>query len=339
MIGLIMNCASNTFSQTPCSTTSYVRGQPLLTWNYDLKSIPKQINKWISSLDISAGDEIAQFRHFQNSTQRLVSEGLAWHWRNTDKIMNKMKKNGFLYGKVDRNGKFSGKNITFIYPDFLTGLRGTFEEGVMRYATAVDVVAERCNNGVKELKLEHSKHNSDVIWENTGNTLYQYGKNPRVMDPQERKSVYVGQSTNPRANQGLFARKFFEHGNIVSYYGGERLFLKDIVYPNMTVEESAVATPYVLILEDNMLVDVKEKYRNITEYRTTLGHKANHKFKNHNTVYQIGVNHPVLGNIGCLMAVTEIDPGEEIFVNYNYNLEAAVPWYREEYNRLYGKSY
>ena len=256
--------------------------------------------------------------------------------------MNKMKKNGFLYGKVDRNGKFSGKNITFIYPDFLTGLRGTFEEGVMRYATAVDVVAERCNNGVKELKLEHSKHNSDVIWENTGNTLYQYGKNPRVMDPQERKSVYVGQSTNPRANEGLFARKHFKHGDIVSYYGGERLFLKDIVFPNMTAEESALATAYVLILENNMRglrVDVKGKYRNITEYRTTLGHKANHKFKNHNTVYQIGVNHPVLGNIGCLMAVTEIDPGEEIFVNYNYNLEAAVPWYREEYNRLYGKSY
>ena len=191
----------------------------------------------------------------------------------------------------------------------------------MHYATAVDVVAERCNNGVKELKLEPSKHNSDVKWENTGSTLYQYGKNPRVLDPQERKSVYVGQSTNARANEGLFARKYFKAGDIVSYYGGERLFLKDIVYPNMTAGELSMATAYVLKLGENMnglLVDVKGKYRNITEYRTTLGHKANHKFKNHNTVYQIGVNHPILGNIGCLMAVTEIDPGEEIFVNYNY---------------------
>ena len=75
----------------------------------------------------------------------------------------------------------------------------------MRYATAVDVMAERCNNGIKELELEPSKHNSDVVWENTGNTLNQYGKNSRVMDPQERKSVYVGESTNPRAHEGLFA--------------------------------------------------------------------------------------------------------------------------------------
>ena len=57
-----------------------------------------------------------------------------------------MKKNGFLYCKVDLNGKFSVKNIAFIYPNFLTGLRETFEKGVMRYATAVDVMAERCNN-------------------------------------------------------------------------------------------------------------------------------------------------------------------------------------------------
>ena len=93
------------------------------------------------------------------------------------------------------------------------------------------------------------------------------------------------------------------------------------------------------LMKDCVRVDVNEKYWNITEYRTTLAHKANHKFKNHNIVYQKGVNHPVLGNIGCLMAVTQIDPGEEIFVNYNYNLDGAVPWYREEYNRLYGKSY
>ena len=38
------------------------------------------------------------------------------------------------------------------------------------------------------------------------------------------------------------------------------------------------------LMKDCLRVDVNEKYRNITEYRTTLAHKANHKFKNHNTV-------------------------------------------------------
>ena len=87
-----------------------------------------------------------------------------------------------------------------------------------------------------------------------------------------------------------------------------------------------------------LLVDVGGKYRSIVEYRTTLGHKANHKFKNHNTIYQKDIEHPVLGTIACVIATAEIDPGEEIFTNYNYSLEGAVPWYKEEYNRLFGKS-
>jgi hypothetical protein len=36
----------------------------------------------------------------------MVLAGFAWKWRNTDKIMNTMKKNGFLYGKVDQTGNF-----------------------------------------------------------------------------------------------------------------------------------------------------------------------------------------------------------------------------------------
>ena len=39
---------------------------------------------------------------------------------------------GWVYGKVDeKTGRFSGQNISFIYPDFVTCLTGTFEEGKM----------------------------------------------------------------------------------------------------------------------------------------------------------------------------------------------------------------
>ena len=287
-----------TESESPCSTTSYVRGHPELPWNYNLSTIPIEIQGWILSLGISAGDQVGQ------------TAGITWHWRNTNKIKNEMKLNGFLYGKLDSEGKFSGENISFIYPDFLTGLRGIFKNGVLHSAKAVDVVAERCNNGVKELKLKTSAQSPDVRWERAVGT--KYGKNPRVMDPHERKSVYVGQSTKPRANEGLFARRKFTRGDLVSYYGGERQFLSDIVYPNMTAEEVANATMYTLALGDNMqglLVDVSQKFARITEYRTTLGHKANHKFQTHNTVYQHGIDHPVLGSIGCIMATTDIEPG------------------------------
>ena len=49
--------------------------------------------------------------------------GLAWQWR-SERMME-----GFLYGEVDVNGKFSGEDILYIYPDLETGLRGTFSDG------------------------------------------------------------------------------------------------------------------------------------------------------------------------------------------------------------------
>ena len=53
------------------------------------------------------------------------------------------------------------QGITFIYPYFLMGLRGTFYKGVLQTATAVDLAAERCNNGVKEVKIEPFAYDSD----------------------------------------------------------------------------------------------------------------------------------------------------------------------------------
>ena len=51
-----------------------------------------------------------------------------------------------LYGKVDENGEFNGGNISFIYPDFPTGLTGTLRAGSLISARAVDFVGERCHN-------------------------------------------------------------------------------------------------------------------------------------------------------------------------------------------------
>ena len=44
-----------------------------------------------------------------------VIQGLAWQWRGDHMV------DGFLYGRVDRRGRFTGSNITFIYPDLQTG--------------------------------------------------------------------------------------------------------------------------------------------------------------------------------------------------------------------------
>ena len=83
--------------------------------------------------------------------------GLAWQWQ-SERMLE-----GFLYGEVDEEGKFTGDAITFLYPDLLTGLHGKFVDGEVEEVRAVDVVAERCRQGVKEIKLMLNTRD-DTLW-------------------------------------------------------------------------------------------------------------------------------------------------------------------------------
>ena len=84
-------------------------------------------------------------------------QGLAWQWK-SERMLE-----GFLYGEVDQEGKFTGDEITFIYPDLLTGLHGKFINGEVLEARAVDIVAERCQQGIKEIKLQLNTRDN-TLW-------------------------------------------------------------------------------------------------------------------------------------------------------------------------------
>ena len=324
----------------PCITCSCPLTGEVFSWNENIPSVPQEIAGWV----FSPGGEIPETSRYDRERKVFTigdtTAGLAWQSRS----MRKM--DGFLYGVVDHEGEFTGDNIAFIYPDFSTGLRGTFVRGVLHNATAVDVVAERCYEGIKEIRMRPSEYGKDVIWEKEETNVNNIGKNRKVMDPYERKSVYVAQATNPLANEGLFAKRKFSRGDIVSYYGGQKLFTEDKVFSNMTIEEKQRAESCHLALgkyapawwgyPPDLLLDVPEEYRSVGEYRTTLGHKANHSFQN-NAEYAF-VDHPVLGGIACLVATKNIDDGEEVFAHYRYGdiQQVQLLWYREEYNHQYG---
>ena len=57
----------------------------------------------------------------------------------------------------------TGDNIAFIYPDFETALLGKFQDGVMIAAKPTNIIAERCKNGVKELKFAKPKKNAPIF--------------------------------------------------------------------------------------------------------------------------------------------------------------------------------
>ena len=57
------------------------------------------------------------------------------------------------------------------------------------------------------------------------------------MDPFDKKSVYVGMSSNSGAGEGLFARRRFSPGDLVSYYRGWKTFQPSLVFSNMSYKE------------------------------------------------------------------------------------------------------
>ena len=135
-------------------------------------------------------------------------------------------------------------------------------------------------------------------------------------------------------------------GDIVSFFSGTKTFSRNMFFKNMTNAEISSAGSYFFNLAANMpdwwgypedmVLDIPEEYRTIYQFRTTLGHKANHLFEGKNTEYDT-VNHPVHGGIVCLLATHAIQAGEEVYVDYLYDVEDedTEPWYKELYARTY----
>ena len=124
-----------------------------------------------------------------------------------------------------------------------------FKNGKLKQAVAVDIVGERCNHGIKELLFQPSKADSEVVWKSSRNLPYSL--NPKVMDPHERKSVYVANSTAANAKEGLFAKRKFFPGDLVSFYGGERrnaIFGPESIRNTSRMEEIISTTMYRLAL-------------------------------------------------------------------------------------------
>ena len=188
----------------------------------------------------------------------------------------------------------------------------------------------------------------DVVWERLDTNDSYVGQHPTVMDPHERKSVYVGKSMTEMAGEGLFAKKMFSPGDLISYYGGQKVLKRNIIQkPNMTLSQISSSSSYLFSLglvspswwgyPSDLLLDVGAEFRAVESYRTTLAHKANHAFLGSNSLYA-AVDHPAMGGVGCLVAIIEIGEDDEIYVDYDYDIEGggAPEWYRDAFTRNVG---
>ena len=194
-------------------------------WNYE--KVGRSLREWLDNetLNLGAG------------TGSLISgngipSGFVWKMRGESKL------DGFLYGKADLLGELSGDDIVFVFPDFETGLVGQFAKGELVVGRVCNIVGERCSEGVKQIEVKNIE-NDETVWEPSVSNLNRkhFEKYSKVMDPFEKKSVYVDKSTILSAGEGLFARREMARGDLISYFSGIQTFLTAMVFSNMSLVE------------------------------------------------------------------------------------------------------
>ena len=78
-------------------------------------------------------------------------------------------------------------------------------------------------------------------------------------------------------------------------------------------------------------LNILEEHWNITSYRATLAHKANHSFLKYNCKF-ISVIHPRHGPIVAIKSLKRVAKGEEPLVSYGYGTDGFVSrWYADAY--------
>ena len=112
--------------------------------------------------------------------------------------------------------KCLGDDIIYVYPDMETVLVGRFEGGSMKGARKSKIIAERCNKGIKEIKVAKPKVKSPFLSYDRPNTI-RVGANPTVIDPFEQKNVYL---RTGKFGDYIVAKKNFSEGDLIMFYTG-----------------------------------------------------------------------------------------------------------------------
>ena len=116
-----------------------------------------------------------------------------------------------------------------------TVLTGNFENGTMIAAKESKVIAERCHQGMKEIKVARPKPNGS-IFKYSRPTRIRIADLPTLMDPYTRKNIYISKGEE---GDGVFARRNISQGEVIMYYSGIRWNKTDMPLwsKNQTKEE------------------------------------------------------------------------------------------------------
>ena len=268
----------------------------------------------------------------------------------------------WVYGKVDKNGDFSGEDIAYINQDVKTAYKGMFDNGVMIKAKAVEVIGERCNDeGMKILEFSDPLSAQEYHFERP--TASSFGDQPLVIDPLDDRYIRLGEShidtkekSRDSKQNGAFAMVDIPPGTMIGHYNGYILSEKEIkkqILQHQSLIDGKVSfynklekdQPVINDLIDNY-IEATWKYRTTmkcgkildipieegqdsAKYNSTRGHKLNHSFHSVNTQLsyydsaRFGITISIISREGLT-----IEKGAELFHHYGYGYSAGPRWYK-----------
>ena len=128
-------------------------------------------------------------------------------------------RNGYIHGIADDNGKATGNDIAFIYPDGVTALKGYFENRFMKKAKNVDVEEYACDDSGMLVVKQFSEPLSEEEYFYDPPTNESFGGGPyHIKDPYEDKTVELAPSKVPLGGDGVFLKRDIPHGRISCFY-------------------------------------------------------------------------------------------------------------------------
>ena len=187
---------------------------------------------------------------------------------------------GSVIGTVDSEGRLTGDDIAYVYPDKETALIGQFEDGQLVRARAAKLEETTGSGG--ELKLPKISYRTDypenICFDVSSHDVLSL--QPLLCDVYEQDRVYVKKSLVESAGEGLFAKIDLEADEVASFYNGVRLSHDEVDSRDWSVNGNTLS------LDEDTVIDVPAEYASTDIYCATLGHKANHS-KDPNCKYDV----------------------------------------------------
>jgi len=266
------------------------------------------------------------FCRYFSDKNRLTFLGFHANGKPTGTCWKIVDGGGCLVGKVNCDGKLSGSDIAYIYPDFCTTLLGDFDDGLMISAQQCRVVGMAWESGCIIVPVFSDK--KGVFFKREVSTNSFVTKCPVLRDPYETNIIKVRASKVPGASEGIFARSDVPKNTVLAFYNGVKL------PSDYEEEDSWEANAYKIFDPTNQpdgALDILAEHQNTNNYSASLAHKTNHSFEP-NSQFLL-YDHPRWGLVPCIASTRDIAACEEIYVRYGYDLDDCPDWYAEAWRK------